>query len=110
MGNSRHDHSSPLDYVIIDPAPETHIKIINEKLCNACENKPCTYFCPSRVYSWTERIQADYTRCIECGACPYGCPQQNIAWEYPRQGYGVHYGILTERRLKAESGIEHGSR
>jgi ferredoxin like protein len=30
----------------------------------------------------------DYTRCIECGTCPFGCPNGNIHWKYPPGGYG----------------------
>jgi len=92
-----------VEYVLIRPAPETHIKIIDEGLCAQCENKPCTYFCPGRVYSWEAGLRVDYTRCIECGVCPYGWPRQNIAWQYPAAGYGVHYGALTESKLQSLS-------
>lgn len=94
MGNFLKNHDSPLNYVLIEPAPESHIKIKNPAICRECENKPCTYYCPTRVFSWEDALLIDYRRCIECGACPYGCPSENIAWQYPAGGYGVKYGRL----------------
>ncbi|MFW6270283.1 MAG: ferredoxin family protein [Bacillota bacterium] len=91
------DQNNPLENVKIYPANKTHIKIKDKKIClDNCENKPCTYYCPSRVYSWSgtnQEINVDYKRCIECGACPSGCPYDNIKWAFPPAGYGVHYEI-----------------
>jgi ferredoxin like protein len=95
MGNFLKDNSSPLNQVTINPDTKSHISIRDKEVCREdCENKPCTYYCPTRVYSWqdeTEEIKIDYTRCIECLACPYGCPYNNIHWQFPRGGYGVDY-------------------
>ncbi|MEJ6951928.1 ferredoxin family protein [Natronospora cellulosivora (SeqCode)] len=91
------DNRDPLKNVMILSAAESHIKIKSKKPClSNCENKPCTYYCPSRVFSWSgddQEIKVDYTRCMECGACPWGCPYDNIDWHYPPAGYGVHYEI-----------------
>lgn len=89
MGNFNKSEESPLKYVKIEVFPESHIAIRAQKECTACENKPCTYYCPTRVYSWEdEQLMVDYTRCIECGTCPFGCPNGNIHWKYPPGGYG----------------------
>ncbi|MCK8823866.1 ferredoxin family protein [Fuchsiella alkaliacetigena] len=95
MRNFNKEQSSPLDYVDIKVDDESHISIKKKEVClEKCENKPCTYYCPTRVFSWQGKqneIRVDYQRCIECLACPYGCPYENIAWEYPHGGYGVIY-------------------
>lgn len=100
MSNFVKDHSSPLEFCLIKPSDTSHISIKNINLCQKCQNKPCTFYCPTRVYSWEESLLIDYTRCIECGACPYGCPSNNINWEYPLGGFGVNYGILTSKKTK----------
>jgi len=81
------------DVVEIKPDNASHIKIKNEKICEKkCPSKCCTNYCPTGVFKAEDKgISIDYTRCVECGACPYGCPSQNIAWEYPRGGFGVVY-------------------
>lgn len=97
MSTFNKNNQNPLNDVIIKTAEKTHIQIINKNTCiDNCENKPCTYYCPSRVFSWsgeTQKINIDYERCIECGACPWGCPYDNIFWEFPPGGYGVCYRI-----------------
>ncbi len=89
------NNKNPLEDVTIKVAKTSHIYIKNDKTClDDCENKPCTYYCPSRVYSWSgeeQEIKVAYERCVECGACPWGCPYDNIKWEYPPAGYGVCY-------------------
>ena len=91
------NNENPLKSVIIKIADKSHIYIKNKKTCiDNCENKPCTYYCPSRVYSWSgekQKINVNYERCIECGACPWGCPYSNIKWEFPPGGYGILYNI-----------------
>lgn len=93
MGNFIKSQTNPLELVKIVPDSKPHIFIKKDSVCTEeCENKPCTYYCPSRVYYWEDgSIKVMYERCIECGACPFGCPYNNIAWENPRGGYGVVY-------------------
>ncbi|AEE96939.1 ferredoxin family protein [Mahella australiensis] len=95
MGNFIKSEENPLKYTVIKPYKESHISIRDQGICaSRCENKPCTYYCPSRVYCWSDNaIQVDYMRCIECKACPFGCPYGNIEWHYPKAGYGVIYKI-----------------
>ncbi|KKM10704.1 4Fe-4S ferredoxin [Clostridiales bacterium PH28_bin88] len=73
----------------------SHINIKNREVCREkCENKPCTFICPSEVYNWDweeAEIAIDYPRCIECGVCILACPHENVNWHYPRGGYGVSY-------------------
>ncbi|MCK4257616.1 MAG: 4Fe-4S dicluster domain-containing protein [Halanaerobiales bacterium] len=75
---------------------KSHISIRKDQVCKEkCENKPCTYICPSRVFYWEdESIKLLYKRCVECGACIWGCPYENIEWHYPRGGYG-EFSIIT---------------
>lgn len=93
MGDLKKFQRNPLELVTIIPDEKPHIFIKDDRVCiTQCENKPCTFYCPSRVYYWKdESIKILYDRCIECGACPYGCPYDNIAWQFPSGGYGVVY-------------------
>lgn len=95
ISNFFKEQETPLDSVTIEADDTSHIHIKDEKTClEECENKPCTYYCPTRVFSWAEeknKINIDYTRCIECLACPHGCPHDNISWQFPQGGYGVDY-------------------
>ena len=95
MSNFNKSNENPLTTVEIIKPKESHISIKKKKVCQKkCENKPCTYYCPSRVFSWKEKeIKIAYERCMECGACPWGCPYDNISWSYPPGGYGVNYKI-----------------
>jgi len=71
---------------------ESHLKIIDPKVCNDCEDKPCTFMCPAKVYRWNgEMITVSYEGCLECGTCRFCCPPENIEWKYPRGGFGVSY-------------------
>lgn len=90
--NRVHEHD-PLNFVAIHPDEQSHISIRKDKVClEECENKPCTYLCPSRVFYWEENsIKVMYKRCVECGACIWGCPYENIDWHFPRGGFGVEY-------------------
>ncbi|MGF7185656.1 ferredoxin like protein [Desulfitispora alkaliphila] len=82
-----------IDLVKIKPDSKSHISIKDKTTCfKKCKDKPCTYFCPTQVYSWSGReIKIDYARCIECGASVMGCPYGNIDWFFPRSGYGISY-------------------
>ena len=84
-----------LKAVTIKPAPESHIRIDDKNICRTeCEKKYCTKFCPTNVFTWStkeEKISIHYKQCIECLACPFGCPYHNISWTFPPSGYGVEY-------------------
>ena len=72
----------------------SHLVVVNDDLCVRCTDKPCTFFCPVSVYKWepgVQRISVGYEKCVECGACRIGCPPYNIAWRYPRGGFGMQY-------------------
>jgi ferredoxin like protein len=85
----------PIDLVEIRVEGNSHISIRNANICaNQCENKACTYFCPTGVFYWDEKaknIMVIHARCVECLACPFGCPQGNIDWHYPSEHAGVVY-------------------
>lgn len=73
---------------------ESHLKIIDQKKCQDCQDKPCTYICPAKVYAWNEQaaiIETAYEGCVECGTCRYGCAHDNIKWRNPRGGFGILY-------------------
>ncbi len=93
MSNFIKAEDNPLKNTIIKKARSSHIEIVDRDIClNKCEDKPCTFYCPSRVFSWEgEKIVVDYGRCVECGACPWGCPYENISWNFPPGGFGVKY-------------------
>ena len=73
----------------------SHITIKDRDVCRkTCVKKPCTAHCPSRVYWWREdvkELEVRYWQCLECGASLLICPYKNIAWSYPRGGYGVEH-------------------
>ncbi len=70
----------------------SHLVIVDEEVCRRCEGKPCTSFCPAQVYDWEgDHLNVAYEGCLECGTCRIGCPYRNIAWRYPRGGYGLAY-------------------
>jgi ferredoxin like protein len=51
-----------------------------------------TKLCPAGCYTVNELGQVDLTPdgCFECGTCRVLCePSGEIAWNYPRGGYGV---------------------
>lgn len=76
------------------PDDESHISLKSLETCLECEEKPCTFICPSGVYWWredTKRLEIRYQQCLECGASFMICPPDNIRWVYPRGGYGVEY-------------------
>jgi len=79
-----------LEFTEIKLDCESHLEVNDNTRCrNKCKTKPCTYICPSQVYSWqNDTIKIDYARCVECGACQEVCPE-NIRWNYPRGGYGI---------------------
>ncbi|MGM0370171.1 MAG: ferredoxin family protein [Bacillota bacterium] len=84
-----------LEATTILVAPQSHIAIKDEQVCQQkCVKKYCTKFCPTNVFVWSSqkgKILINYEQCIECLACPFGCPYQNINWDLPPSGYGVQY-------------------
>lgn len=93
MRSDRTHEYDPINFVKIHADTVSHISIRRDSVCkDECENKPCTYFCPSRVFYWEdESIKILHQRCIECGACIWGCPYENIDWHFPKGGYGIIY-------------------
>ena len=98
MSNFKKSNKNPLQTTTIQQADKSHIQILDREVCRQkCENKPCTYFCPARVFYWEEKmIKILYERCMECGACPWGCPYDNIDWTFPPGGKGIIYGHNLE--------------
>jgi ferredoxin like protein len=92
MSNFKKTKKESLSTVEIIEPKKSHISIKDKDVClEKCEN---TYYCPSRVFEWEdEKIKVSFKRCMECGACPWGCPYDNISWTYPPGGYGVNYKI-----------------
>jgi ferredoxin like protein len=80
-----------LDRFRVDEEP--HIRIIDGAVCiNQCEEQPCLYLCPARVYRLdNDRISVAYEGCLECGSCRIGCPHLNIEWRFPTGGYGISH-------------------
>jgi ferredoxin like protein len=72
---------------------EAHIRVVDAHVCVGCEKKSCLYFCPVGAYKEDETgsVQLAHQSCIECGSCRIMCPHNNIAWKYPRGGFGVAY-------------------
>jgi len=74
---------------------KSHLKIIDPAVClDKCGEKgrPCTFFCPARVYTWEENhITVAYNNCLECLTCRTGCPFRNIDCQYPRGSFGITY-------------------
>ncbi len=69
---------------------ESHIKPKEEK-CDNCRLRVCLYVCPAKLYRLEEgKIYFNHEGCLECGTCRVACPEE-LEWEYPRGGFGVHY-------------------
>lgn len=67
-----------------------HIRIKAAEACAGCKGQPCTFVCPAGCYRAEANGAVVLTTdgCMECGTCRVICTE-NIAWEYPRGGYGV---------------------
>ena len=73
------------------PNTESHIKT-NHDVCNLCEKKDCTKFCPANIFVWSkidDRLIVGYESCLECGACKMGCPYEAIEYSHPKPTYGI---------------------
>lgn len=68
----------------------SHLRVKDMDVCRKCTDRPCTAFCPASVYVWEQnQLTVQYSGCLECGSCRFGCPHDNIEWGYPRGGFGV---------------------
>lgn len=75
------------------PDTVTHLHP-NAHDCKLCENKPCTYICPAKVYEWNKEKQeliVNFENCLECGACRIACEKKSLEWEYPKGTKGVTF-------------------
>jgi len=69
---------------------ESHLKIKKMDNCRHCDDRPCIRICPAAVYDWEEeQLTVRYRGCLECAACRFVCPHDNIDWNYPRGGFGI---------------------
>lgn len=70
-----------------------HVQIKNAEVCtNECGSKQCTVCCPAGCYvvEGNGRVVLVSDGCMECGTCRIICDEhRNVAWEYPRGGYGI---------------------
>jgi ferredoxin like protein len=70
-----------------------HIQIKNANLCtNECADQQCTVCCPAGCYTLEGNgcVVLISDGCMECGTCRVICDEHhNVAWEYPRGGYGI---------------------
>jgi len=81
----KHDKQSHIDIT----APEVCVET-----CRGEWQRPCTTFCPAKVYEWQaeqEKIVIYFENCVECTTCLLGCPYRVIDWRHPRGGYGIQY-------------------
>lgn len=80
-------------YVVDEGRP--HIKIRDPQVClEKCQTKPCVICCPAACYGLTDEggVNLVTDGCLECGTCRIICQDlDNIAWDYPRGGYGIAY-------------------
>lgn len=79
-------------YIVDENRP--HIQIKSEEACQSCEKQACTFCCPAACYSKNETggVTLVTDGCLECGTCRVVCQDKgNIAWDYPRGGYGISY-------------------
>lgn len=77
-------------YRVDDGRP--HIAIKNADHCAAgCTTQQCTVCCPAGCYTLegNGRVVLITDGCLECGTCRIICDDDNVAWEYPRGGYGI---------------------
>ena len=70
-----------------------HVQIKEAATCsNECADKQCSVCCPAGCYTLEGdgRVVLITDGCMECGTCRIICDEhRNVAWEYPRGGYGI---------------------
>ncbi len=73
---------------------KSHIQV-NQQLCQACVDKPCTFACPAKVYTVDANdqnfISVSHENCLECGTCIQVCLPESVDWKNPDGGIGVKY-------------------
>ncbi len=68
----------------------SHLRVKELETCRQCADRPCILICPAAVYAWqNDTLTIQYAGCLECAACRFVCPHDNIDWNYPRGGFGV---------------------
>lgn len=76
------------NYHVDDHDPHLAIKAMEN--CRQCQHRPCAAICPALVFLWEkDQMVVQYSGCLECGACRFICPRDNIDWRFPHGGYGV---------------------
>ena len=78
-----------------EPDPDNpHIEV-DQGLCKGCEERPCLFMCPAKVYKTNPNdpslISIFHENCLECGTCRKVCPKGAIRWRFPDGGMGVKY-------------------
>ena len=84
-----------LALVSFNKDPEPFI-VVDTKLCQQCEKKPCLYICPAQVYTWQDQLNYNTEGCMETGACLIVCHKigaKAISWKYPSGGKGVSFKL-----------------
>ena len=81
-------------YIVDEGRP--HIYIKDADLCaSGCKDQACTFCCPANCYTKNEEgggVTLVTDGCLECGTCRVICQDLgNVAWNYPRGGYGISY-------------------
>ncbi len=75
---------------------DSHLTILDQRVCGMCAKKDCTIACPVKTYTWEEELKelkVAYENCFECGSCRLVCPYENIGWKYPPGGFGVQFKL-----------------
>ncbi len=74
-------------------AGRAHIAIKDPDVCaTSCATQQCLVCCPAGCYTLEAggHVQLTTDGCLECGTCRVICTDhRNVAWEYPRGGYGI---------------------
>lgn len=71
-------------------AGRPHISIKNEAACTACDTQSCVWCCPAGCWKIEDgKVGVVTDGCLECGTCRVVCAPKNVAWDYPRGGFGI---------------------
>ena len=74
-------------------AGESHLDVKDPDTCIECTTHECKTVCPADVWHPAENDTPTiaYENCLECGTCRWGCPYDNVQWDYPKTGNGVSF-------------------